>query len=293
MNDKYRKLTDENDAENISIPSAETRPCIIRISRWIFSKILDYSYFIPALICLIIGGNFGFKWALLASAIVSVISVLVSFILYKSLSPESEFHPTVFPKLFDVFNPFFFAILTPIGWWQGDEFCRLWVGTINAGLLAFVVLVSILIRRPWLSESIPLPEDEREHPMYIAIRYWLTAAIGLIFLVMFISNLVVAVYGLEFGTAFVEFLYVTEIQYIVSCCMLCVQILFQFVIPYGVLSVGIASLRYLGKYVWIRTCKKVYGDQWMQIAAEIHSSEKEESQGQGQDTANTDDDQSL
>merc|ERR1712176_35293 len=111
-----------------------------------------------------------------------------------------------------------------------------------------------------MGESIPLPEDEREHPMYIAIRYWLTAAIGLIFLVMFISNLVVAVYGLEFGTAF---------------------ILFQFVIPYGVLSVGIASLRYLGKYVWIRTCKKVYGDQWMQIAAEIHGSEKEESQGQG------------
>ena len=75
--------------------------------------------------------------------------------------------------------------------------------------------------------------------------------------------------------------------------MLCVQILFRFVIPYGVLSVGIASLRYLGKYVWIRTCKKVYGDQWMQIAAEIHGSEKEESQGQGQNTANTDDDQSL
>ena len=100
-------------------PEEEQRSCPVRAGRWILAKVLNFSYLIPAAICLLIGGAISFRWALLASSVMSLLSVAVAYALFKYTSPDSEFNPKVFPKLFDVFNPFFFAVLTPVGWWRG------------------------------------------------------------------------------------------------------------------------------------------------------------------------------
>ena len=108
-----------NEPNDTLAAEEEHGSCPVRASIWMAAKILNFSYLIPAALCLIIGAAASFRWALVASSAASIITLLVSYTLFKCTSPDSQFNPKVFPKLFEVFNPIFFAVLTPVGWWQG------------------------------------------------------------------------------------------------------------------------------------------------------------------------------
>ena len=228
------------------------KSCIVRIGSWILSKSLSMSWIYPAAICLVIGQQINFKAALIAATIISWLILLISYILFKCTSADSPFHPIVFPKLFEVVNPVAYSMLLPVAIYMGEDFCRVWIGVITLGILCVVILGSMVVRKPWLSEAIPLPEDERLHPMTWETRYWATGIFGIIFLIMFASNVIVAVEGYEFGTAY---------------------IMFNFVIPYSSLGLGITFMPFVGKWIWFRSAKKHYGENWQQ---ELFGDETEE-----------------
>ena len=101
----------------------------------------------------------------------------------------------------------------------------------------------MLICRPWMRENIPTPPDPKQHPMFSAMQYWLNAVMVLIFLIMFACSLAVSITDME-GIGF---------------------ILLGYVVPYGVLVVGIACLKPLGKWIYIRTAEKEYGENWPSV----------------------------
>jgi len=74
----------------------------------------------------------------------------------------------------------------------------------------------------------------------LGLTYFLTA----IFVVMFVSNLVVAILGLKFGVAF---------------------IIINYVIPYGTLGIGMQLMKPLGRYFWVSAAEKEYGPNWQQV----------------------------
>jgi hypothetical protein len=107
----------------------------------------------------------------------------------------------------------------------------------------------LLIGHPFIADYIiymPPPEDERFQPMndYVPLQF-LTIAMTCVFEIMFVSNLIVAAAGREFGTLYV---------------------LFNFVFPYAALvDIGVVSMPYVPKRMWYVSAKETYGENWEEV----------------------------
>lgn len=238
-----------DDSSNSSAASPPgSSPCsFVQI---LFGKLMAFSWIVPPALTLIVGSQVSFKVATIVACAWSWVSLLLGYMYYRtsiftdwSQRNDGDTKP-VWPKTFDVINPVATSILLPVALVAGEDFCRLWFGVIILGLFVVVCLGSIAIGRPLMADWIPLGENERLHPMMKDLRRSLTFLLGVLFFIMFASNLAVAIIGSEFGTTYV---------------------ILNFVVPYGALAVGIPFMRWIGKYIWIQSAQRHYGDDWEQI----------------------------
>lgn len=112
-------------------------------------------------------------------------------------------HPRLQRSVTQTINPLAYSILLPIVWKLGEDFARLWIGPNILAILMVVVVCSLAFGRPFSADSVPPPWDERHVPMHNAVARQFTMMLGVIFVVIFASNLVVALLRLEFGTLYV------------------------------------------------------------------------------------------
>jgi len=212
------------------------------------SLLLAYSWVFPPLITLIVGWQINFRIATLVSAAISWILLGIGYITRDKDQPWK-------PKTLDVVNPVAMSILTPIAWLAGEDFCRLWMGVLILAVFALVTWGSLLTSKPLLTDFIPLGDDERLHPVTKDVIVGMTMFLGTIFVIMWASNMVVALRKLEVGT-----------QYVI----------FNFVIPYGTLGMGIFAMKSFGMYFWVQSAEKHYGENWKQTL--FPDEEKDEKQ---------------
>ena len=198
----------------------------------------ENSWIIPPAVFLIIGSQVNFKTANLI-AFGAAWLLLAYFYFYRQ---DGE----VWPKTFDVINPIAYTVLLPVVILAGEDFSRLWMGVIILGIFMTVTLLSVPFGRPLMTDWIPKDkeEDEREAVVMHDLRVSLTYMLGGIFVIMFVSNLVIAIRDEDFGTIYV---------------------IFNFVIPYGSLAIGIRLMHKLGPYFYEKSAERHFGENWKEI----------------------------
>eukprot|EP00929_Paragymnodinium_shiwhaense_P107401 TRINITY_DN7349_c0_g1_i10.p1 TRINITY_DN7349_c0_g1~~TRINITY_DN7349_c0_g1_i10.p1 ORF type:complete len:274 (-),score=19.87 TRINITY_DN7349_c0_g1_i10:181-1002(-) len=217
--------------------------------------ILGKTWIVPPTILLVLGTRVGYRLATAVATVLSWLTLLVSYIKHRSRpeaedsarnreidrtanasnggSPQDKARRTSKSWLspFDLLNAVLYTALLPVALRAGDDFCRLWVGTIILGAMMLAAFVSVAVGKPLLEGSIPLNDDPRTDPMVRAVQRDCTLFVGAIFVVMEVCNLTVAFLGLKVGTAF---------------------ILLNFVVPYGTLAVGLVLIQSVGKRAYIQ-----------------------------------------
>ena len=260
-------------------------------------KLLGVSWILPPLITLFIGGFISFRVAAIVACVTSWLSLGVGYWFRRRTNGGggggitvnddgntverqdveqqedrgdiedqddedddefAEYKSVVWPKTFDVINPVAYGILLPVALILGEEFCRLWMGIIVMGIFAIVCVVSLCTQRPLMHDFIGMGTDERTHPMMKDMIRTLTYVLSVIFLIMFVSNLIIALMKLEVGTLYV---------------------VLNFVIPYGSLAIGIQLMYPLGKYIWTQSAIDHYGEDYETIL--FPNNDKTKNSGQG------------
>jgi hypothetical protein len=149
------------------------------------------------------------------------------------------------PKLLDIMNVALWTALLPISQVAGEEFCRLWVGPIFLGSMLVASFISLAIGKPWMEDAFPFGEDPRMHPIMKGFAKDLTVLLALVLFIMFSSNLIVALFEMKIGLAFVTL---------------------NFIIPYGALGSFMIILPICGgKMIWVRNAKKIYGEKYWEV----------------------------
>lgn len=150
-----------------------------------------------------------------------------------------------YPKLLDVMNIVLWTAMLPISQVAGEDFCRLWVGPICIGCMLAASLISLAIGKPWMEDAVPLGEDPRMRAIMKGLAKDLTVLLAGVLFIMFASNIIVAVFEMEVGLAF---------------------IIFNFIIPYSALGSFMIILPLCGgNQIWVRNAKKLYGEKYWEV----------------------------
>lgn len=241
---QHDSAVDSGDNRNGTEAAEEEAPtsCFERV----FNKLLGYTWILPPAITLLIGALINYRVATVVSCVTACLSLAVGWIRLKSswFGPKKENKYLIWPKTFDLVNPVAYTTLLPVALVLGEDFCRLWMGVIVSGIFAVISVVSVPFGRPLMADWISLGDDERLFPMMRDLRKELTVVLSGIFLVMFGSNLAVAIIGSEVGPTYV---------------------VLNFVVPYGTLLLGIRVMYRMGTSVWEKSARKHYGENWRDI----------------------------
>lgn len=248
-------VTNENEPEKVSV------------ARKVFRRVEANSWIISPATCIIVGATVNFKTAIFISCGFSCFWFLVSLRHLRACGGQR--YPAAlqrdYPKILDVMNLLLWAGLLPISQLAGEDFCRLWVGPIFLGSMLAASLISLAIGKPWMEDAFPLGDDPRMHPIMKGFAKDLTVLLSGVFLIMFASNLIVALCELEVGLPF---------------------IIFNFFIPYGALGSFMMILPLCGgKQIWMRNARKIYGEKYWEVLWPEATKTAEESGAQSDDPA--------